>query len=276
MDRLVWITGAGGLIGHHLARSAPQFAPDWTVRPLTRTDLDLTNTAATQALFAAESPSLVIHCAALTRSPACQQNPDFARRINVDITAHLARLAANIPFFFFSSDLVFDGRKGQYTEDDQPHPLSVYGETKLAAEKCLLSNPRHTVIRTSLTAGTSATGNRSLTETMANAWQLGRTLQLFTDEFRSPLPVNATARATWELVRQAATGLFHLAGAERLSRWEIGQIVAAAFPHLECRVAQSSIHSYRGAPRPADTSLNSARAQALLSFPLPSFRQWTP
>jgi dTDP-4-dehydrorhamnose reductase len=276
MDRLVWITGAGGLIGHHLARSAPQFAPDWTVRPLTRTDLDLTNTAATQALFAAESPSLVIHCAALTRSPACQQNPHLARSINVDATAHLARLAANIPFFFFSSDLVFDGRKGQYTEDDQPNPLSVYGETKLAAEKCLLRNPRHTVIRTSLTAGASATGNRSLTETMANAWQLGHTLRLFTDEFRSPLPVNATVRATWELVRQAATGLFHLAGAERLSRWEIGQIVAAAFPHLECRVAQSSIHSYRGAPRPADTSLNSAKAQALLSFPLPSFRQWTP
>jgi len=273
---LAWITGAGGLIGHHLTGTASRYAVDHTARPLTRADLDLTDNDAVRALFAAESPSLIIHCAALSRSPVCERHPNLARRINVDATFHLAALAADIPFIFFSSDLVFDGSKGHYTETDAPNPLSVYGATKLEAERAVLRNPRHTVIRTSLNAGTSPTGDRSFTETMTGAWQQGRTLELFTDEFRTPIPVEDTARATWELIRQRATGLFHVAGSGRLSRWEIGQIVAASYPHLTCRARGASIHEYSGAPRPADTSLECAKAQFLLSFALPSFRQWTP
>jgi len=273
---LAWITGAGGLIGHHLAQTASQFAVDRTPRPLTRADLDLTDLNALKTLFTAESPSLVIHCAALSRSPACEQDPDLARRTNIDVTAHLAALAVDIPFVFFSSDLVFDGSKGRYTETDPPNPLGVYGDTKLAAERVILRNPRHMVVRTSLNAGTSPTGDHSLTETMTSAWQQGRTLRLFTDEFRAPVPVDATARATWELVQQNAAGLYHVAGSERLSRWEIGQIVATACPHLNCRIERASIRDYPGAPRPADTSLDCAKAQPLLSFPLPSFRDWIP
>lgn len=276
MKPLAWITGATGLIGHHLIRAAPQFAPHWSLRPLSRADLELTDFQAVESLFTAEKPSLILHCAALTRSPLCQQNPSLAQSLNVDVTALLARLAAGIPFLFFSSDLVFDGRRGFYLETDAPNPLSVYGQTKRAAEECVLSNPAHTVLRTSLNAGRSPTGNRSLTETMTRAWEHGETLRLFTDEFRSPIPVEATARAAWELVQHHATGLYHVAGTERLSRWEIGQIVAAAHPNLNCRMQPASIRDYPGAPRPADTTLDCTKVQASLSFRLPSFREWKP
>lgn len=273
---LAWITGAAGLIGHQLIRAGPQFAVRWSLRPISRTDLDLTDFQAVESLFMAERPSLIIHCAALTSSPACQQKPELAQRLNVDVTAHLAHLAAEIPFLFFSSDLVFDGRRGGYQEADVANPLSVYGRTKLAAEACVLSNPEHTVVRTSLNAGRSPTGNRSLSETMTQAWQRGETLRLFVDEFRSPIPAAATAQAVWELVQDRATGLYHVAGAERLSRWEIGRIVAAAHPRLQCRIRPASIHDYEGAPRPADTTLDSSKAQSRLSFRLPSFREWEP
>lgn len=274
MSRLAWITGAAGLIGHAVVTAAHDRAMPWIPRPLTRGELDLTDTQAVTSLFQRESPGLIIHCAALSRSPDCQGNPELAYRINVAATAHLCQLAEEIPLLCFSSDLVFDGRQGHYTEADATRPLSVYGETKVAAERLTLRNPKHLVIRTSITAGTSLTGDRSFTEQMLSAWQQQRSLSLFTDEFRSPIAAEATARAVWELLEQGVTGLFHVAGSERLSRWEIGQLLAAAHPELTARIRPASILDYVGAPRPADTSLDCAKAQALLSFPLPSLRDW--
>src|SRR5216683_270886 len=114
----VWITGAGGLIGNYLVQTAPQFAADWQVIGLNRTKLDLTDYRAVGKKFRADKPGLVIHCAALSKSPACQANPALARKLNVEVTEHLGELAAEIPFIFFSTDLVFDGRKGNYRETD--------------------------------------------------------------------------------------------------------------------------------------------------------------
>lgn len=270
----VWITGAGGLIGSYLVRSAAAFAPTVHVVGLTHGQLDLTDVAAVRRRFRCERPRLVIHCAALTRSPACQADPELARKLNVDVTAHLAELAAEIPLIFLSSDLVFDGRRGNYDESAAVHPLSVYGETKAEAERVVLANPKHTVIRTSLNGGTSPVGNRAFNEELRCAWRAGRTLKLFTDEFRSPIPAAVTAHAIWELALQNHPGLYHLAGTEKLSRWQLGQLVAARWPDLQPRLEPASIKDYPGAPRPADTSLNCAKVQRLLSFRLPGLSAW--
>ena len=274
MKELVWITGAAGLIGNYLKGTASQFAPECRVVGLTRNDLDLTNFIAVRAAFMKERPRLIIHCAALSRSPACQENPALARKLNVEATACLAEVAAGIPFVFFSSDLVFDGQQGNYDESAQPNPLSIYAETKVAAERVVLANPRHTVVRTSLNGGTSPTGDRGFNEEMRRAWQAGKTLKLFVDEFRCPMPALVTARAIWDLVAQGKPGLYHLAGSERLSRWETGQIIAARWPQFNPRLQPASRKDYAGAPRPPDTSLNCAKIQSLLSFPLPGLGDW--
>jgi dTDP-4-dehydrorhamnose reductase len=271
---LAWVTGAGGLIGNYLVQLAPRFAPGWRVRGLKRADLDLTDLAALDRAFAADSPRLVIHCAAMSRSPDCQARPAEARRVNVDVTRHLAGLCASARLVFFSTDLVFDGRQGGYAETDALNPLSIYGETKVAAEQTVLAHPRHLVIRTSLNGGTSPAGDRAFNEEMRRAWAAGRTLNLFTDEFRSPTHACVTARAVWELAPQDVSGILHVAGAERLSRLEIGQLVAARCPKLQPRIVAGSLRDYQGAPRPPDTSLNCARAQARLSFRLPGLREW--
>jgi dTDP-4-dehydrorhamnose reductase len=271
---LTWITGAGGLIGHQLLQSAAAHASGWIVRGLTRQELDLTDFAAVRTAFNDDNPALVIHCAAMSKSPVCEKDPALAHRINVEATNHLAELAANIPFVFFSSDLVFDGQQGNYDESAAPNPLSVYSRTKAGAERVVLANPKHTVIRTSLNGGISPTGDRGFNEEIRRAWQQGRTLTFFTDEFRCPIPVTATARAVWELVAINRPGLYHLAGSERLSRWQIGQLLAARWPQLDAKMTAGSLKDYRGAPRSPDTSLNCAKIQKLLSFPLPSFSEW--
>jgi len=267
----VWVTGAGGLIGHHLVLAAGKFAPQLHIIPLTHGDLDLTDFAAVEKKFHADRPHWVVHCAALSRAADCQADPAAARRLNVAAAAHLAALAAESGFIFFSSDLVFDGRKGGYVESDPPNPLNFYGETKAAAEEIILRNPRHLVLRAGLNSGATLSGRRSFNEEMANIWRAGGSVKLFSDEFRCPLPAAVTARAVWELARPGRAGLYHLAGSERLSRVEIGRVVAARHPELEARIEVCSRREYAGPPRPADVSLNCGKVQALLSFPLPAF-----
>ena len=269
-----WVTGAGGLIGNYLVQTAPQFAPGWAVRGLTRNQLDLADFAAVARAFRADAPALVIHCAALSKSPACQADPALAWRLNVEVTTCLAELAADIPLIFFSTDLIFDGRKGGYIETDAPNPLSVYGETKAAAEAVVLRNRRHAVVRTSLNGGVSPTGDRGFNEEMRRMFRAGQVLNLFTDEFRSPLPAVVTARAVWELAAQGVRGIYHVAGRQRLSRWEIGRLIAARCPELQPQLRAGSLKEYRGAPRAPDTTLDCTNAQQRLSFPLPGLAEW--
>jgi len=272
--RVAWVTGAGGLVGNYLVGTAQEHARGWEVVGLTRSRFDLTDLAAVRAAFAADHPQLILHCAAVSRSTDCETDPPRARLVNVEVTTCLAELAADIPFVFFSTDLVFDGRKGGYVETDAPNPLSLYAETKAAAEQVVLRNPRHTVVRTSLNGGLSPTGDRGFNEQTRAAWKAGRTLRLFTDEFRSPIAARLTARAVWELVAWGQPGLHHIAGRERLSRWQIGRILAERWPQLKPRFTASSLRDYSGAPRPPDTSLDCAKAQNLLSFPLLGLAEW--
>ena len=274
MKPVALITGAGGLIGRYMVRTAGRWAPQWEVRGLTRQDVDLTDAGAVRRLWRDLHPHVVIHCAAQSRTGPCQQNPTLARRINVEATSLLAELAAGIPFLFFSSDQVFDGAKGWYVETDPVNPLNVYGETKAEAERLVLQNPRHSVIRVGLNAGTSPTGDRSFVEEMRNSVKDGKSLTLFTDEFRCPLPAGMTARALWELIKRDRPGLYHLGGAERLSRWEIGQALTPWYPELAGLIRPGSVRDYVGAPRPPDLSMNCDKLQGFLSFPLSGFRTW--
>jgi dTDP-4-dehydrorhamnose reductase len=273
-DRLVWITGAGGLIGGYLVQTAAECVPACRVVGLTRPQLDLLDYAAVRRKFTQERPGLLVHCAALSRSPACQANPQLARQLNVELTARLAELASEIPFVFFSTDLVFDGKQGNYDESSPINPLSVYAETKANAEQFVLANPKHTVVRTSLNGGRSQTGDRGFNEQLRLAWAQGRTLTLFTDEFRSPIPAVETARAVWRLVSHERPGLYHLAGGQRLSRLQIGQLVAGRWPELQPKMVAGSAADYPGAPRSPDTSLNSSKIERLLSIRLPGLADW--
>jgi dTDP-4-dehydrorhamnose reductase len=270
----IWITGAGGLIGNYLVQKARDFIPRARVIALTRQHLDLTDFNAVKAQFKQQQPKLVVHCAAMSQSPACQANPQLAGLVNVEVTRMLAALCADIPFVFFSSDLVFDGKKGNYDETAALNPLSVYGETKVEAERVVLENPAHTVIRTSLNGGTSPAGNRGFNEQLREDWTAGRVSKLFTDEFRCPIPALETARAVWDLIVKNRPGLYHLAGSEKLSRWQIGELIAARWPQLHPRLEATSLKTYAGAPRPADCSLNCAKIQSLLSFPLLGLSGW--
>jgi len=259
MSGTAWITGAGGLIGSYILRTAPR---TWKTERMT------------EEFWKRQPPDALIHCAALSKSAACEKDPELARRSNVELTRRLCEFAGNSRLIFLSTDLVFDGTRGNYSESDSVNPLTIYGRTKAEAEQIVLKNPAHMVIRLALNAGVSPTQDRGFNEEIHNAWRKGETLNLFTDEFRNPIPAAVTAQAVWELAEKGATGLFHLGGAEKLSRWEIGQLLAERWTDVVPKMQSSSVRDYKGPPRSPDVSMNCARVQKLLSFPLPRFSEW--
>ena len=274
MKPLVLVTGAAGLIGQYMNRTAPRWAPEWDVHGLTRKDADLTDMSRVTDLYRTLKPLAMIHCAALSRTKDCEQDPEKARRINVEATAHLAQLSQDIPFIFLSSGEVFDGKTGWYSESDEPNPINVYGQTKLEAEQAVLQNPRHTVVRIVLTAGASETGDRSFVEEICRTAKAGKDVTLYADEFRCPLPAGVIARVIWELIDRKQPGLYHLGGSERLSRWEIGETLLPWCPELKGHLMKGSAKNHVGSPRPADLSLRYGKIQGLLSFRIPGFREW--
>lgn len=269
----VWVTGAGGLIGSHLARFAPASFPGWRVVALTRPDLDLTDFPAVTRRFEAERPRIVLHCAALSRTPTCEEKPDLARLQNVAVPSHLAGLCTDSRLVLFSTDLVFDGRTGNYTEKDIPNPSMVYGETKAEAEALLLGNPNHLVVRTSVNAGRSPTGDRGFDEALRNAWIQGKTARLFGDEIRTPIQAADTARTVLDLVRAGASGIYHVSGGEPLSRWQMGELLARNHPEWNPRLEQTSLLDFPGPPRPANVTLDCSKTASLLQRPMPRYSE---
>jgi dTDP-4-dehydrorhamnose reductase len=274
MRPLVWITGANGLIGNYLVQTAPRFAPRWRVRGLARNDFDLLDFKTVEREFKKDQPRIIIHCAAISVVAEAQKNPALAKKINVEVTKILAELATEIRFVFFSTDLIFDGTKGNYLENDLPNPLHLYGETKIAAEEIVLRNPKHLIVRTSINGGISRAGNRGFNEQLKLSLQNSSGMKLFTDEFRSPIFAGETARAVWELVEKNCAGIFHVAGAEKLSRFQIGELLLKRWPEIKTKIEVGSAKDFPGPPRALDTSLDISKAQKILSRPLLKFSDW--
>lgn len=271
---MLWITGGSGLIGRYLADQAQGQWPRCRILRMGRPAIELTDFDLITRLFSEDRPSAVLHCAAMSRSPACQANPPRAWLQNVEVTRHLVGLCRDVPFVFFSTDLVFRGDRGGLDEKSEPDPVSVYGKTKLAAEEVVRCLDWHLIVRTSLNYGHSSSADRAFNEEMVQAWRSGRTLRLFTDEYRTPIAASETARAVLDLLTIGASGTLHVAGRERLSRWELGGLIAGLHPSLEARIEATSLRDYQGPPRAPDVTLDCGKAESLLGRPMPRFSDW--
>ncbi len=187
-----------------------------------------------ETLLAATSPDVVVHCAALASRAACEADPDLARRVNVDATRRLAEACAerDATFVFISTDLVFDGSRAPYREEDPVSPASVYAETKAAAELEVAGVcPKHYILRPALMYGQTAQD----TPGSFLSWNVGRpaagaAVQLYTNQYRMPLYAPDLARSIESLVKSnAGYGIYHCAGPERMTRYEIGLRIAEHF-----------------------------------------------
>ena len=279
MKKLV-ITGANGFLGWNICRLAKDrwhlfgtvYSHPVEIPKVTTLKIDLTDLFELKRLFEEVRPDAVIHTAAASDPNFCQVNPDLSYGINVEASVNIALLCSDymIPYLFTSTDLVFDGLNAPYRESDPVCPVNVYGEHKAQAEERILkAYPQSTVCRMSLMFGLSGPVAKSFIQPMLLAMQAGRELNLFVNEFRTPLSAATAVRGLF-LSLNKVSGIIHLGGKERISRYDFGKLIQRIFRFENAKIRpckQEEVHM--PALRPADVSLDSSKALALGFRPLP-------
>jgi dTDP-4-dehydrorhamnose reductase len=278
MDGIV-VTGSSGLVGYRLMQLLCQ---EGSARGLYHrrnpgvgfgewVQVDLRDRSETHRVLDFLQPSTVIHCAAYSDPVYCEQHPEEANSLNFGGSLYLAEWCSRNASFLvhISTDLVFDGRQGDYHEEEDPHPISVYGWTKLAAELAVRScKSASAIVRTSLVYGRSPEGDRGADEKLVSSWKVGRKTPLFVDEHRNPTAVGELALVVREIVRLRMTGIWHVAGAECVSRHEMGVKVASVFGYPGDLLVPRKIEEVHCAPpRARNTTLNMDKIRSLLGFP---------
>jgi dTDP-4-dehydrorhamnose reductase len=242
----ILITGASGLLGINLALELAQrhivfgivheHRLDPAALPFRVLQCDLLEKGAIEWVMEASQPDWIIHCAALANVDACEAEPGRAAQLNTELPRRLASYVARggarkerIRLVHISTDAVFDGQAGQYTEEDLPNPLGIYAKTKLAGENSVFgANPDALVARVNL-FGWGITGKRSLAEFFFYNLQSGRKVMGFTDVSFCPMLANDMAGVLEKMLEKNLKGLFHVVGSECLSKFEFGLRIAQRF-----------------------------------------------
>ncbi len=276
------VTGACGLLGAHLVEllsrqhrvTGTDRHPWWGDRPAAVVPGDLTDAAFVRKFVRDTAPDLLLHCAAMTDVEGCEQAPSRARAVNVEATRRLAQEAGKeCLFVYISTDAVFSGEKPFWREEDPAEPLSVYARSKLEGEKAARETaPRRLMIRTNF-YGWGSGRKATFGEWMYSSLKEGRPITLFGDVYFSPIDVSDLAERIGLLIALGKTGLFHLGGADRVSKAEFGLKMAerAGFPSGRAKIGSVERSPLR-APRAKDTSLDSSRFRRETGAALPDCR----
>jgi dTDP-4-dehydrorhamnose reductase len=218
------VTGHTGFLGPFaVAELSASFDVMTAARSGGDVQADLSDPTAAAAVVAAVQPDFVLWLAANARIADCERDADAARRINAEAPSRMAR-GLGPRFLYVSTDLVFDGRAAPYAPLDATGPLSAYASTKADGEERVLAEGGR-VARLPLLFGPDRAG-RGATAMVRNALARGEPLSLFTNEYRTPIHCRDAARALSALLPQTGgPRISHLGGPERVSRWELGQML---------------------------------------------------
>jgi dTDP-4-dehydrorhamnose reductase len=219
----VAITGAGGLFGHGLVEA---FSTRHTVVPLTHAHCDITNGEVLRAILAEIRPELVVHPAGIADIDVCEADPAQAYLVNVHGTRHVVEASREVgaAVAYISTDAVFDGKKGSpYTESDLPLPPTVYGRTKLRAEKIVQALPNHCVFRVSVLFGP---GKTNFIEKGLRKIAAGEEYVVASDQLGSATYTLDAGRKIMEVVEARRYGLYHLCNQGPSTRYELAHYAA--------------------------------------------------
>jgi dTDP-4-dehydrorhamnose reductase len=260
----VLVTGASGLLGLNLALEASEHHQVFGVinsHPLitdrfTVLKADLLEPGAVERVVDTAQPDWVIHCAALANLDACEQDSELAQELNIELPRKLAAYVTRggARLVHISTDAVFDGLRGDYTEADAPNPVSVYARTKYAAEQAIAAASQEAIIARVNLYGWSLSGERSLAEFFFYHLQAGKGVMGFTDVYFCPLLVNDLAQVLLKMLAKNLSGLYHVVCPDTLSKYDFGVAIAQKFGFDEGLITPTSVK---------DAGLSAARSPRL-------------
>ena len=279
----VIITGSNGFIGQELLHQAIQ-AVDIEPIAFSRGEnrfvkkdayqyesVDVTEPAELERQIQIHQPQCLIHTVAWANVEECEADPAQCYHINTEPVKTLTLLAEkyNFHLIFLSTDFVFDGFNGPYAEADSPNPLNVYGDSKLEAERLIISSKcRWSIVRTILVYGMPHDPGRSnLVLWVKKSLEEKRNIKVVTDHVRMPTLVNDLAEVCLAMARKEVTGLFHISGEESYSVNEIARRVAEFWQLDESLI--TNVHSKdlpSSVARPGYTGFDIKKAKTELNF----------
>lgn len=277
----ILITGASGLLGINLALLvSEQHEVVGVVNSreintdrfeVLRADLTVPDTPAN--LIGEVKPDWVVHCAALAGIDASEKQPELSQRLNAELPGEVAAAAKNFGarLVHISTDAVFDGVRGEYMEEDETNPLSVYAKTKLAGEQTVLAaTPEAAVARVNF-FGWSLSRQRSLAEFFFNNLRDGNPIKGFTDSMFCSMFVNDLAGILLEMLEKELSGVYHVVSPEAMSKYDFGVRIAEKFGFDAGLIAPISVENagLAGARSP-NLTLRTDKLQAALGHELPN------
>ncbi len=273
MSLRILITGGAGFLGQHLLRRSSYFTTSATLHVNPAVSIpgiqyhvcDLRNPEQVRILLDRVRPAVLIHTACSDQGNDLEAIPITAALLGMETSQR------NIRFIHLSTDHVFDGAQAPYGESDALGPLTEYGKAKAHAEDLLQTiNPNVTIVRTSILYDLDSPDRTY--RRILEAEEKGEPIRLFTDEIRSPVWVKNLADALLELATLDFSGHLHLGGPEPLSRWDIGMNLLEHYGIRPTTKILGETVEESGMVRPKNLTLNSEKAQDLLTTPLLTFK----
>ena len=256
----ILLTGATGQVGWELRKT---LAPLGEVKAFDRFGLDLADPPPLVATVRALQPAVIVNAAAYTAVDKAESERDPAFAVNARAPRVLAEEAKRIGALLvhYSTDYVFDGGKAMpYTEEDAPHPINVYGESKLAGERAIAgSGCRHLILRTSWVYGPRG---RNFYLTMLRLAKERPELKVVDDQVGAPTSSLEIARATARLLEKRAQGLYHMAAAGETSWCGFARAILKGAEIATPVVAIRTEDYPTAARRPRNSRLDCARLRA--------------
>ena len=279
---MTWlVTGAKGFLGTNTAvglrgrvETVGMVRTPFTSRDYSQTRvLDLRDSEALVEAVRDIKPDVIMHGAAIAGHETAARDPGQAYEVNVTASRILAEEAESMgsTMVFISTDALFSGQRGNYSEDDDVEPFSVYGETKALGEEAVrAATENHLIVRTNF-FGWSETGQKSILEFFVNSLRQGRAVRGYPDFVVTSIYVQSLIQAIWDLTERRATGTVHVVSDDARSKYDFGQLVAQIFGLPSDLIAPlSSEGADHVTSRSRDLSLNTDKVTQLLGHRLPT------
>jgi dTDP-4-dehydrorhamnose reductase len=233
----ILITGANGFLGYYLTEKLLQKKytiiatgkgecrlPFAHYDNFTYTEMDFTDPFSIHDIFEKFSPDAIVHAGAISKVDDCQQNQWQAYQVNTEATVTLLINAEEYKsfFVFVSTDFIFDGESGMYSEDDKPNPVNFYGKTKVEAEEAVKEYKYDwAIVRTVLVYGKPQAGRGNILSVVKEKLEKGETYNVVDDQVRTPTYVGDLADGIIAVIEKKAKGIYHLSGEDVLTPYQM-------------------------------------------------------
>lgn len=278
----ILITGITGLLGSNLAQSLSIYhrvfgidRNDFDMPLVTHYKHDVSDIPFIERILEDNRINILIHCVALTNMDYCERHPEIAFDINCTLTEKLAICCKNfgVKLIFVSTDAVYDGKKkGLNTETDIPNPVSVYGKSKLSAEKIVMSvSPTNLIYRTNFFGNNYRQTKKSFAESIVLSLRNGNELRMATDIFFSPIITTDIGKVVNMSINEDIRGIYNLGSTGSISKYDIALEFAKVFNIESYNITPVGLADIPFfAPRTSNMGLDNTKIKQTLHIELPS------